>query len=155
MLKIELLKQHPTLVPVLTNMWHDLLGCIWVPDVTIERVQAKFHEHLNDDKLPLTLVAFDNDKPVGMCSLRENDGIQPDLKPWLGSLVVDKSHQGQGVARVLIDETKTRAKGMGFDKLYLFAFDPTLPDYYQRHGWKIIGMDEFKDHAVTVMMIDL
>jgi hypothetical protein len=41
------------------------------------------------------------------------------------------------------------------EKLYLFAFDPTLPAYYERLGWRKIGMDEFKSHHVTVMEIGL
>ncbi len=155
MIKIELLKQHSTIIPMLANMWHELLGSIWVPDVLIERVEARFREHLNDNILPLTLVALDNDKPVGMCSLRENDGIRSDLKPWLGSLIVDKTHQGRGIGNLLIDATKNHAKQMGFTKLYLFAFDPTIPEYYKLHGWENIGMDTFKSHDVTVMMINL
>lgn len=155
MIKIELLKQHSTIIPMLANMWHELLGSIWVPDVPIERVEARFREHLNDNILPLTLVALDNDKPVGMCSLRENDGIRPDLKPWLGSLIVDKTHQGGGIGKLLIVATKEHAKKMGFTKLYLFAFDPSIPEYYQQNGWANIGVDTFKSHDVTVMMINL
>ena len=38
---------------------------------------------------------------------------------------------------------------------YLFAFDPTIPEYYGRLGWRTIGMDEFKSHPVTVMEVAL
>jgi hypothetical protein len=69
MIKIELLKQHSIAIPALAKMWYELLGKIWVPDVSIELVESRFHDHLNDDVLPLTLVAFDGQKPVGMCSL--------------------------------------------------------------------------------------
>lgn len=155
MIKIELLKQHPTAIPMLANMWHELLGRIWVPDVSIERVIARFHEHLNDDVMPLTLVALDGNTPVGMCSLRENDGIRPDLMPWLGSLIVDESYQGRGIGQLLMNATKDKAKELGFEILYLFAFDPTIPEYYQRNGWTNMGMDTFKSHDVTVMMTDL
>lgn len=44
---------------------------------------------------------------------------------------------------------------LGFKNLYLFAFDPTIPEYYSRLGWRTIGMDEFKGHPVTVMGIML
>lgn len=86
-----------------------------------------------------------------MCSLRENDGIRPDLTPWLGSLVVASEYQGQGIGKMLMDRTKQKAKALGFETLYLFAFDPTIPDYYESHGFRKIGIDVFKDHAVTVM----
>jgi len=87
--------------------------------------------------------------------LRENDGIRPDLTPWLGSLVVDPKYQRQGIGNMLIDTTLLKAKERGFKKLYLFAFDPTIPEYYKRLGWSQICMDEFKSHPVTVMEVGL
>jgi GNAT superfamily N-acetyltransferase len=110
---------------------------------------------LNDQVLPITFVALDADLPLGMCSLRENDGIRPDLTPWLGSLVVDPKYQKQGIGKMLADITLLKAKELGFEKLYLFAFDPTIPEYYERLGWKKICIDEFKSHLVTVMRREL
>ncbi|WP_019216990.1 hypothetical protein [Legionella tunisiensis] len=52
---------------------------------------------------------------------------------------------------MLIDLTVKKAKELGFRNLYLFAFDPAITDYYQRFGWKKIGIDKFKSHTVTVM----
>jgi N-acetylglutamate synthase-like GNAT family acetyltransferase len=52
---------------------------------------------------------------------------------------------------MLVDVAVRQAKELGFKKLYLFAFDPTIPKYYERLGWNKIGMDEFKSHLVTVM----
>jgi hypothetical protein len=89
MITIDLLKNHPESIPRCAAIWHDVLGKIWVPEIPVERVIQRFGEHLNEDILPVTFVAFDADKAVGMCSLRENDGIRPDITPWLGSLVVD------------------------------------------------------------------
>jgi predicted N-acetyltransferase YhbS len=155
MIKIDLLKNHPNAIPALANIWHEVLGKIWVPDISVERVITRFADHLNDSNLPITFVALDSDLLVGMCSLRENDGIRPDLTPWLGSLVVDPKYQRQGIGRMLIDMTLLKAKELGFKKLYLFAFDPTIPEYYKRLGWRKIGMDEFKSHPVTVMEVEL
>lgn len=77
MIKIDLLKNHSDHIPALANIWHEILGKIWVPDVSVERIVQRFNEHLNDSQLPITFVALDGDKPVGMCSLRDNDGINP------------------------------------------------------------------------------
>lgn len=70
-----------------------------------------------------------------MLFARENDGIRLDLTPWLGSLVVDQKYQKQRVGKMLADATILKAKGLDF-QLYLFAFDPTIPVYYERLGWK-------------------
>ena len=151
MIKIDLLKNHPTTIPRLAKIWQEVLGSIWVPDVPIERVEQNFLKHLNENIMPLTFIALENGNPVGMCSLRENDGIRPDLMPWLGSLVVDPAFQQQGIGKMLMDMTKQKAKILGFETLYLFVFDPTIPNYYERLGWQKIGMDEFKGYPVTVM----
>ncbi|MFU7598178.1 GNAT family N-acetyltransferase [Legionella pneumophila] len=155
MIKIDLLKDHQDSIPRLATIWHEVFGKIWVPDVPIEQVIKKYDSHLNDTQLPITFVATDGEMPVGMCSLRENDGIRPDLTPWLGSLVVSPAYQKKGIAPLLIETTQQKAKDLGFKKIYLFAFDPTIPDYYSRLGWSVIGIDEFKGHTVTVMEFHL
>lgn len=155
MIQIDLLKNHPSCIPMLARIWYEVLGQVWVPDVSVTQVEQNFQRHLNSDTLPLTFVAFADQKPVGMCSLRGNDGIRPDLKPWLGSLVVDPEYQGKGIAKMLINSTRQKAVKMGFETLYLFAFDVTIPDYYQSLGWQKTGMDECRSHPVTVMKIDL
>ena len=79
----------------------------------------------------------------------------PDLGPQIGDLVVDSKYQKQGIGKILLAATIEKAKELGFKKLYLFALDPAIPQYYLNLGWKKIGMDEFKSHPVTVMEIDL
>lgn len=153
MLQFDLLKNHPESIPELVRIWHEVLGSIWVPDVSLEQVEKNLNNHLNEDGLPLTYVAFYDQKPIGMCSLRITDGILPELTPWLGSLVVYPRFQNQGIGKQLIDLIKQKAQQLGFQKLYLFAFDPTIPDYYKRLGWKIIGTDIFKNQPITIMEI--
>lgn len=155
MIIIDYLKNHLQHIHKLAEIWQEVLGKIWLPDVPLERVITKLNDHLNNKELPLTFIVLDGDKPVGMCSLRENDGIRPDLRPWLGSLVVDPSYQKQGIAKMLIGATIEKAKSFEFQKLYLFAFDPIIPDYYARLSWEKIGADEFKSHRVVVMSKDL
>jgi len=45
--------------------------------------------------------------------------------PWLGSLVVSSEYQNIGIGSLLIQTTIDKAQRMGFEKLYLFAFDKT------------------------------
>jgi N-acetylglutamate synthase-like GNAT family acetyltransferase len=154
-IKIDLLKNHPDCINRLAEISYELIGKIWIPESTIENVVQKLRVHLNENTLPITYVALDGTIPVGMCSLRQNDGIRPDLTPWLGSLVVDPLYQKQGIGNMLVDTIKHTAKDLGHAKLFLFAFDRTVPIYYARLGWNKIGLDEFKGHPVTVMEIGL
>jgi GNAT superfamily N-acetyltransferase len=154
MITIDLLKNHPQAIPVLARIWHEVLGKVWMPEISIEEIEFWYQEELNDF-MPLAYVALYNEIPVGSCTLQLNDGIRPDLSPWLGDLVIDPKYQRQGIGKMLVDIATKKAKELGFEKLYLFTFDPTIPKYYEQFGWKKIGMDEFKSYPVTVMEVVL
>jgi GNAT superfamily N-acetyltransferase len=151
--KITLLKDYPEAMPSLAKIWRETLGQ-WFPEVQKEKVESWLHEWLNDN-IPLAYIALDKDVPVGICSLQINDGIRPDLMPWLGDLCVDKTYQNQGIGKCLVEAVQKKAKEAGFDKLYLFAPDPSIPCYYERLGWRKIGVDQYMGHTVTVMEIKL
>jgi hypothetical protein len=112
MITIDLLKNHSESIPALASIWHEVLGKIWVPDIPVERVITRFQDHLNDQDLPITFVALDGDLPVGMCSLRENDGIRPDLNPWLGSLVVDPNIKNRGSEKCWLMSQSIKQKSL-------------------------------------------
>ena len=65
--------------------------------------------------------------------------------------MIDKAYQKCGIGKMLVERLKQKAIELGFKKLYLFAFDLTLPAYYEQLGFKITDMDKFKEHVVTVM----
>lgn len=154
-ISIDLLGSNPSHLENLAYIWQETLGKVWVPDVTISQCMARFSMHMSEDSLPITYVAFDQKKSVAMASLRENDGIRPDLTPWLGSLVVDPDCQGKGLGKMLVEKVKSEAKARGFDKLYLFTLDEHIPSYYKKLGWEIIGDDEYLGHPAIVMSINL
>ena len=125
-----------------------------MPEIEIEEIESLYDEELKQD-MPLTYVALDGEISVGSCTLQLTDEVRQDLGPWIESLVVDPKYQRQGIGKMLLDVTVEKAKELGFEKLYLFAFDPTIPEYYKRFGWMKIGTAEFKSHRVTLMEIGL
>lgn len=154
MIKIDLLKSHPNVIPHLSRIWHELLGKIWMPDIGIDEIESLYHDEMKQE-MPLTYVALDGDIAIGSCTLQLTDDVRPDLGSWVESLVVDKKYQKQGIGKMLLDVVIKKAKDLGFEKLNLFAFDPALTAYYQRFGWKKIGESEFKSHSVTLMELVL
>lgn len=152
-ISIDMLKNHPDTIPSLAKIWQELIGKIWAPEISLNDIRHRFQQHTNDNCLPLTIAAFHAAQPVGMCSLRDNDGIHTDLKPWLGSLVVHPAYQNRGIGKMLIDSIKQKAQDLGFTTLYLFAHDKLTADYYIRAGWKIIEKTEFEHNEVIVMKI--
>jgi len=78
MIKIDLLKNHPEVIPELSNIWHEVLGKIWMPEIGIEEIESLYYEELNGD-MPLTYIALDGEMSVGSCTLQLNDEVRPDL----------------------------------------------------------------------------
>ncbi|MBN8827963.1 MAG: GNAT family N-acetyltransferase [Sphingobacteriia bacterium] len=155
MIKIDLLKNHPQAIPVLANIWHEVLGKIWFPELTIGEIESLTYDELNYADETTSFIALCNNIPIGFCTFKLKEEFRPDLGPWLADVVVDPKYQNQGIGKMLVDVASLKAKELGFKKLYLFALEPTIPDYYEKLGWKKIGIDEFKSHSVTVMEITL
>jgi len=155
MVRIDLLKKHPNTIPALAHIWHEVLGKIWFPELTIQEIESLTYDELNTCDETTSFVALCDEIPVGFCTFKLKEEFRPDLGPWLADVVVDPKYQKQGIGKMLSDVAALKAKELGFEKLYLFAFDPTIPEYYERFGWRKIGMDEFKYHPVTVMEVGL
>lgn len=153
-IKIDLTKHHLEKIPGLAKLLLKMLGEVWNHKVTLEEAESWFLEWCNES-IPLAYIALEGDKPVGIGSLQINDGIRPDLMPWLGDLCVDTPYQKRGIGKLLIHSIQNKAKELGYSKLYLFTHDPHALDYYSRLGWKKMGMDKFNDHDVTIMEIQL
>jgi N-acetylglutamate synthase-like GNAT family acetyltransferase len=125
-----------------------------MPEIEIEEIESLYRGELEHD-MSTTIIALYDQVPVGSATLELNSSIRPDLGPWLGDLVIDPKYQKQGIGKILVEAAVLKAKELGFEKAYLFAFDPTIPEYYKRLGWKKIGMEEFNSHPVTVMEVEL
>lgn len=151
-ISIDYLKNYSSALPQVARIWHECIGKIWSPDTTLAEIELRFQAHMNDNALPLTMVAICNGVPIAMCSLRANDGIIIDnLTPWLGSLVVDPLYQRRGVGKKLIDAVKQKTKQLGFDKLFLFAHGEETAAYYKELNWHVIGTHIFEGDEVIVM----
>lgn len=153
-IRICKLKAHIEAIPKLSILLYELICKKWSSQYSIEEIKAWFDDWKNEN-IPLAFIALDNDNPVGMCSLQFNDGIQSDLKPWLGDLCVDPAYQNKGTGKLLIEACKNQAKEQGFKKLYLFAPDLEIHYYYEHLGWRKIGKNIYKDNLVTVMEIEV
>lgn len=155
MIKIKYLCEYPRVIPELAQIWHDSIGQKWRPDVSIAQIEAKLHDHLNKDALPLTYVAFAGEEPIGMCTLTSNDGLKSKLMPWLSSVCVRPDYRKRGIGKLLTQMAKEKAHKMGFEKLYLFIFDPEIANWYINDGWQKIEESAFQDKPVIIMEIKI
>ena len=77
MIKIDLLKNHPGAIPAIANIWHEVLGKIWMPEIGIEEIESGYYEELNES-IPLAYVALYDQIPVG-----EYSGLNRTLIPMV------------------------------------------------------------------------
>lgn len=153
MITIDLLKNHPQVIPTLALLWQEHLGK-WVSDITLETITQWYSEWTNAS-LPMAYVAFDGKIPVASFSLQWDDGVRPDLFPWLGDLVVSSEYQQRGIGKKLVRFAMEVVQRMGFDTLYLFTFEKTLVEYYAKLGWCVIGEAVYQKWPVTIMKVTL
>ena len=88
--------------------------------------------------LPRWYLLMEGDTVIGSYGLIVNDFIsRQDIWPWLCALYVEKDKRKNGYGGVLLKHGLKEAKKLGFAKVYL-STDHT--SYYERYGWRFIGM---------------
>ena len=134
-LKIKLLTEYKQCIPALTHLWIDELAKTSDPLPDFLDVKQKFIDHCNKDKLPLAYVAVYQDKPIGMACLRITEGIENNLTPWLGGIVVHPDYRKNKIGERLVSVVKEHARILGYSKLYLLSYD-VLSIWYKKLGWR-------------------
>lgn len=154
-IELKYLQECQEHIPALAKLWYEEISRHWNKEASLEKAHASLVKHAQLNALPMAIVAIDDGNPIGLACLRETDGIRPGVTPWLGGLVVCPNSRKTKVGERLIDAIKAQAKSMKYETLYLLAFDATIPSWYARLGWQIIGDDELLGHRVVVMNIPL
>ncbi|WP_052046322.1 hypothetical protein [Candidatus Paracaedibacter symbiosus] len=60
MITIVPLKFFPEQTSIMGQLWFDALGRLWNPSLSHPQILHRFIDHLNDDQLPMTLTAVEN-----------------------------------------------------------------------------------------------
>lgn len=105
----------------------------WLIDSPFEYVKYSTEHNIHRDRIPMTFVAFINDRPVGTVALWMNDlSCRQDLYPWMASLYVDEGHRNMGIGEKLQAHAISIAKDLGYKSMYLIT---DHVGYYERFGW--------------------
>ena len=107
-------------------------------------------EHsLEEDRIPITFVAVENNELVGTVGLWRGDLLsRQDLFPWLSALVVREDCRNQGIGIRLQNFLEEYCRTKGFEELYLYA---ELENYYEKNGWIALGTGyEYMGGKVTI-----
>lgn len=136
MIAIRFLADHhdtiPTLVKWFRAQWPDYYAAM-----SDEEMEQDFLEDASRDRLPIRLIAFDSDEPVGTIILRKNGSeTLPNFQPEVGGLYVVESHRGRGIATELVRAGMEVARKQGYETV--FATTVAAAGILERLGWEFI-----------------
>jgi N-acetylglutamate synthase-like GNAT family acetyltransferase len=146
---ITYLADYPQYLPNVAGWVFDEWG--WeMPGSTLENIQAEFSMHLNRDRIPLTMLALVEQRPVGTASIFLHDmDSRMELTPWLAAVYVVPEFRGQGIGSQLVTAIEAAAIGLQLERLYLFT--PDQEAFYARLGWSVLETVEYRQHANVIM----
>ena len=148
-IKIEYLADHISVIPELASFHLDHFGQ-YNPEMTWESRQEQLLSRSRRDSIPLTLVALDQDIPIGSVSLIDHDlPDRPEWTPWVASVIVRPDYRRRGIGTALMEHMEREAARVGYNKLYLFTPDKEV--FYSTVGWKMIGREMVQKNEVVIM----
>jgi predicted N-acetyltransferase YhbS len=148
-MKIEYLADHQDVIPILSDWFYREWSYLY-PERTEEDFGKFISERVNKDKIPITLVAFEDDELVGTVCLKTHDmDNKPDLSPWLAGLYVKESWRKKGVGSTLVKAIEQKAVELGINHLFLYT--PESANFYSNLGWSVIKKENYHKVPVTIM----
>lgn len=124
------------------------------PSMTLESLEERFRANLNRDTIPLTLLAIDEDRPLGTASLVFYDmKDRQDLSPWLAAVYVLPEYRGRGIGSKLVKSIELLSATFEVEKLYLFT--PDRESFYARMNWTVLERTRYREKDVVIMMKEL
>lgn len=121
-----------------------------IPGVTLEKIEARFSNHLHRNALPLTLLALMDGQAAGTASLQTTDMYtHPELTPWLAAVYVPPAHRRLGIGSELVQAAEAVSRRIGVRRLYLFT--PDRERFYARLGWSVLERTGFRHQPVVIM----
>ena len=163
---IKLLKDYPHHVDALCAMWHDVLGKKTYPDFAQvkEPYTQLLRSQMQDDKLPLALIALINEEPIGLCAVRPTcipragavpwSDEHPEAQPWL-AIFVAAAYQKKGVGAKLVTAAMHYAQQLGFECVYAVPENKDLEALYIRKGCTKIADTTLRGTPASVLRMEL
>jgi GNAT superfamily N-acetyltransferase len=147
----DLLVDRQDAIPIVAKWYFEEWGYN-VSGNSIQQTIDRLNRKLNRDKLPLHILAVEDEKVLGVAQLKLHEmDIYPDRAFWLGGLFVSSISRRKGVGSALAHKIATIAADFGYKELYLQteALDGGL---YRKLGWRSIETVRYKGVHVAVMV---
>ena len=138
LISVELLADHPHLIPVVGEMrWRE-----WGHAPEPERLEWWVDvtgQEAGRDELPVTWVAIDErGQAAGAVGLGRFDiEERRDRSPWVLGMIVLASQRGQGIGRRLMGALEAWAAQHGYSRAWVATGGPAV-DFYRKCGWELV-----------------
>ncbi len=147
--QIAYLADYPEHLPVVAGWIFDEWGAE-MPGSTLQSTLADFSQHLNRDRIPLTMLALEDGQPAGTASIFLHDmETRHELTPWLAAVYVLPEFRNRGIGSGLVRAIEAAAKRLQLERLYLFT--PDQEAFYARLGWTTIETAEYRNRSNVIM----
>lgn len=155
--QLMFLKDCPEAIPTIAQWVYDEWSS-FDKSLTKDRLVKSLEGRLNDDKIPFTLVAFKEKRPVGVITLKEERNPEfadfPKELLWMGTLYVVPDERKNGLGQALLEWSSLMAMKMGYEWLYLYISNPEHVPWYTLRGAEVIQERPFRDHKIAIMRFD-
>jgi len=146
--EIAFLAERPQAIPSLAAWfiaeWPEYYGKRTTADV-----EEDFRECLNTQRLPIGLIAYDDEGPCGVIVLRESAMTDlPQYSPGLGAFYVAASHRNRGIGTRLVRMGTSVAKELEHRAVY--ATTARTGKIFERLGWRDMGTVLHRGQALTL-----
>ena len=150
---VAYLADYPQYLPIVAGWIFDEWG--WeMPGSTLDKIHSEFSQHLNRDRIPLTMLALIDGQPAGTASIFVHDmETRMELSPWLAAVYVMPEFRGQGIGSQLVLAIEETGRRMKLEQLYLFT--PDRASFYARLGWSEFEVVEFRNRSNVIMIKSL
>lgn len=105
--------------------------------------------------LPLHLAAIEDETILGVASVIPDDEVTgwEGEDWWLANVLVLPEHRGRGIGKELINRAIGVARDSGAHDFHLVT--ETAEAWYEKQGWKNVGVGDVHGHVMTVMLLEL
>lgn len=145
------LADHPAALPTIAKWYFDEWGYLGAGS-SADEVEEKIRIYLNTEKIPLIIMAMEDEEPLGVVQLkyREMD-IYPEKEHWLGGVYVAAEHRDWGIAAKIIRKALAVAESLNVETLYLQTLHPD-GGLYATLGWEPI--EHVNYHGLDVLVME-
>ncbi|GIU35009.1 GNAT family N-acetyltransferase [Shewanella schlegeliana] len=150
-MKLQFLADNESALPQIAKWYSDEWGYIGEGRSTKD-LELKLRDYLNHDKLPLIILAQDDNELLGAAQLRFHEmDIYPEREHWLGGVYVALEHRGEGIAKALVSAIIDKAKELGINSINLQTEDLS-GGLYSTLGWQPV--EQVTYHGIKVLVME-